>query len=201
MDWFDLFAVQGTLESPPAPQFKGINSSALSILYSPALTIVRDHWKDHSLDYMDLCWQSDIFAFQQSKSVIPFLPRSNCLLISWLQSASAVILEPKKRRPVTASSFSPSIYHEVMGLDAVILVFLIFSFKSAFSLSSFTLIKRVSSTQEVEFLFTFCHWSGIFHISEVVPSILIPACNSSSLAFFMMCSVYKLNKQGDNIQL
>ena len=93
---------------------------------------------------MALCWQSDIFAFEQSRSVIPFLPRSNCLLSSWLQSASAVILEPKKRKAVTASSFSPSIYHEVMGLDAVILVFLIFSFKSAFSLSSFTLIKRLS---------------------------------------------------------
>ena len=143
MDWFDLFAVQGTLESPPAPQFKGINSSALSILYSPALTIVRDHWKDHSLDYMDLCWQSDIFAFQQSRSVIPFLPRSNCLLISWLQSASAVILEPKRRKPVTASSFSPSIYHEVMRLDAVILVFLIFK------VSFFTLL--LHPHQEGEF--------------------------------------------------
>ena len=145
MDWFNLLAVQGTLESPPAPQFKGTNSSALRILYSPALTIIYDHWKDHSLDYMDLCWQSDIFAFQQSRSVTTFLPRSNRLLISWLQSPSAVILEPKKRKLVTASTFPPSIYHEVMGLDAVILVFLIFSFKSAFLLSSFT-FKRLSSS-------------------------------------------------------
>ena len=57
--------------------------------------------------------------------VIAFLPRGNHLLISWLQSPSAVIVEPKKRKSVTTSIFSPSIYHEVMGLDAIILIFLI----------------------------------------------------------------------------
>ena len=56
-----------------------------------------------------------------SRLVIPFLPRSKCLLISWLQSPSAVILESKKI--VTVSIVSPSIYHEMMGLDAMILVF------------------------------------------------------------------------------
>ena len=55
--------------------------------------------------------------------VITFLPRSNHLLISWLQSPSAVILEPKKRKSVTVSIVSPSICYEVMGLDAMILVF------------------------------------------------------------------------------
>ena len=58
-----------------------------------------------------------------SRLVIAFLPRSKHLLISWLQSPSAVILEPKKIKPVTISIVSPSIYHEVMGLDAMILVF------------------------------------------------------------------------------
>ena len=76
-----------------------------------------------------------------SRFFIAILPRSKCLLISWLQSASAVILEPKKRKSVTTSTFSPSICHEVMGLDAMILVFLIFSFKLVLSLSSFSLIK------------------------------------------------------------
>ena len=57
-----------------------------------------------------------------SRFVIAFLPGSNHLLISWLQSLSAVILEPKKRKSVTASTFSPSICHEVMGPDAMILV-------------------------------------------------------------------------------
>ena len=53
-----------------------------------------------------------------SRFVVAFLPRSNCLLISWLQSPSAVILEPKKRKSVTTCTFSPSICHEVMGLVA-----------------------------------------------------------------------------------
>ena len=51
-------------ESSPAPQFKSINSSALSLLYGSALTSVHDYWKDHSLDYMDLCWQSNVSAFE-----------------------------------------------------------------------------------------------------------------------------------------
>ena len=55
LDWLDLLAVQGTLESSPTPQFKSINSSALSFLYSPTLTSIHDYWKNHSLDKMDLC--------------------------------------------------------------------------------------------------------------------------------------------------
>ena len=81
-----------------------------------------------------------------SRFVIAFLPRSNGLLISWLQSPSAVILELRKRKSVTASTFSPSLYHEVVGPDSMILVFLIFSFMPAFSLSLFTLIKRFFSS-------------------------------------------------------
>ena len=67
--------------------------------------------------------------------VIVFLPRSECLLISWLQSLSIVILEPKKVKSDTVSTFSPSICHEVMGPESVILVFLMLSFKPAFSFS------------------------------------------------------------------
>ena len=67
-----------------------------------------------------------------SKFVIYFLPRSDHHLISWVQSPSTEILESKKRRSVTVSMFSPSICHEVMGPDAMILVFLIFSFKQLF---------------------------------------------------------------------
>ena len=70
-----------------------------------------------------------------SRLVIAFLPRSKRLLISWLQSSCAVILEPKKRKSVTVSIVSPSICHEVMGRDAIILVFWTLSFKPAFSLS------------------------------------------------------------------
>ena len=80
-----------------------------------------------------------------SRFVVAFLrllPRSKRLLISWLQSPSAVILKPKKRKSVT-STFSPYFCHAVMGLDVMILFFLIFNFKPALSLSSFTLIKRL----------------------------------------------------------
>ena len=96
-----------------------------------------------------------------SRFVIAFLPRSNHLLISWLQSLSAVILEPKKRKSVTTSTFSPSVCHEVMRADTVIRVFLIFILKLALSLSSFSLIKRLFSSS----LFAI---SGIICISEVV---------------------------------
>ena len=75
-----------------------------------------------SFDYMDLCQQSDVFVFNMlSRFVIVFLPRSKSFLILWLQSLSTVILEPKKVKYVTASTFSPSIFHEVMRLDAIIL--------------------------------------------------------------------------------
>ena len=78
----------------------------------------------------------------QSRLVIAFLPRSKHLLISWLQSPSAVILEPPKIKSTTVSIGFPSICHEVMVLDAMIFVFWMLSFKPAFSLSSFTFIQR-----------------------------------------------------------
>ena len=76
-----------------------------------------------------------LFFNMLSRFVIAFLLRSKCLLISRLQSPSAVILEPKKIKSATLSTVSPSISHEVMGLDAVVLAFRMLSFKPAFSLS------------------------------------------------------------------
>ena len=70
-----------------------------------------------------------------SRLVITFLPRSKRLLISWLQSPSAVILDPKKMKSVTVSIVSPCICHEAIGLDAMILVFCMLSFKIAFPLN------------------------------------------------------------------
>ena len=64
-----------------------------------------------------------LFFNMLSRFVIAFLPKSKCLLISWLQSPSAVILEPKKIKSDTVSTYSPSICHEVMGPDAMVLVF------------------------------------------------------------------------------
>ena len=63
VDWLYLLTVQGTLKSPPTPQLKNINSSALSFLYDPTLTSIHDHWKNHSFDKTDLCWQSSVSAF------------------------------------------------------------------------------------------------------------------------------------------
>ena len=84
-----------------------------------------------------------------SRLVISFLPRSKRLLISWLQSPSAVIFEPPKIKSDTISTVSPSISHEVMGPDAMILVFWMLNFKPTFSLSSFTFIKRLFSSSSL----------------------------------------------------
>ena len=131
-----------------------------------------------------------------SRFVIAFLPRNKRLLISWLQSLSAVILEPKKIKSATVSTFYPSICHKVMGLYARILLFGMLSFKPDFSLSSFILIKRLISSLPSAFRMVS---SAYLSLLIFLPAILIPACASSPV-FLMMCSAYKLNKQGDNIQ-
>ena len=64
MDWLDLLTVQGTLKASPTPHFKIINSSVLSFLHSPTLISIHNHWKNHSLDWIDLCWQSNVSAFE-----------------------------------------------------------------------------------------------------------------------------------------
>ena len=113
--------------SSPAPQFKSINSSALCLHYCPALISIHDYRKDHSIA---LTIQTSVGKVVSSlfntlsRFVIAFLPRSSHLLISWRQSPSTVILELKKRKSVSASTFfSPSNCHEVMGPDAMILIF------------------------------------------------------------------------------
>ena len=84
-----------------------------------------------------------------TRLVRAFLPGSKHLLISWLQSPSTVILETPKMKTVTVSIVSPSICHEVMGTDAMVLVFWMLSFKPAFSLPSFTFIKRLFSSSSL----------------------------------------------------
>ena len=130
--------------------------------------------------------------------VIAFLPRSKCLLSSWLQSPSAVILEHRKIKSVTASIVSLSICHEAMGLDAMILAFWMLGFKPAFSLSSFTFIKRIFHASSLSAIRVVS--SAYLRLLIFLPAILIPACASSSSAFHMMYSAYKLNKYVDNIQ-
>ena len=131
-----------------------------------------------------------------SRFVIAFLPRSKCLLISWLQSTSAMILESKKIK-WHYFHFSPSICHEVMVPDAMILVFLMLSFKTIFSLFSFTCIKRVLSYSS--FFAIRVVSSAYLRLLIFLSAILIPACASSSPTFRVMYTAWKLNKWGDNI--
>ena len=125
MDWLDLLAVQGPLRS-----LLQHHSSKTSILQCSAFFIVqRSHpymttGKTTALTRQTLVGKGMSLLFNMlSRLVIAFLPRSKRLLISWLQSPSAVILEPRKIKSATVSTVSPSICHEVMELDAVILVF------------------------------------------------------------------------------
>ena len=148
---------------------------------------------------MDLCWQIMSLLFNMlSRLVISFLPRSKHLLISWLQSPSAVILEPRKIKSVTVSIVSPSICHEMMGLDAIILVFWMLSFKPTFSLSYFTFISRLFSSSSLSAIRVVS--SAYLRLLIFPLAIFILAGASSSLRFHMMYSPYELNKQGGNIQ-
>ena len=99
-------------------QFKNINFSVLSLLYGPNFTSVHDY-KTIALTIWTFVSKVISLLFNGlSRFVTAFLPRSKHLLIWGLQSPSTVILEPKKRKSVTVSIFSPSMCHEVMGLDA-----------------------------------------------------------------------------------
>ena len=125
MDWFDLLAVQGTLTS-----LLQHHTSKASILQHSAFFMVQlSHpymitGKTISLTRWTFVGKVISLLFNMlSRFVIAFLPRSKCLLISWLQSPSAVILEPKKIKSVTIFIVSPSICHEVTGLDALTLIF------------------------------------------------------------------------------
>ena len=128
-----------------------------------------------------------------SKLVITFLPKSKHLLISWLQSPSAVILEPPKTKSDTVSTVSPFISHEVMKPDAMIFVFWMLSFKPTFLLSSFSFIERLFSSSSLSAIRVVS--SAYLRLLIFLPAILIPACVSSSPAFlpaqrFSWCTLH-----------
>ena len=179
-------------ESSPTPQFKSINSSALSFLYSPTLHAYMTTGKIIALTRWTFVGKVMSLLFNMLSSlIIAFLARSKSLLISWLQWPSTVFLEPPKIKSVTIYIVSPSSCHEVVGPNAMILVFWMLSFKPTFSLSSFTFIR--GSLVPLHFLPQgWCHlltwgywyffWKSWF---QLVPH---PACASSSLAFPMLYS-------------
>ena len=149
MDWLDLLAVQGTLKS-----LLQHHTSKTSILqHSAFFTLLLSHpymTTGKTIALTRRTFVSKVMSLllnMLSGWVITFLPRSKRLFISWLQSPSAVILEPEKIKSATISTVSPTIFHEMMGPDAMILVFLVFwNFKPTFSLSSFIFIKRLFSS-------------------------------------------------------
>ena len=118
-----------------------------------------------------------------SRLVLTFFPRSKHLLISWLQSPSAVILESKKIKPAMVS---PSICHEVIGLDAMILVLWMLSFKPTFSLSSFTFLKMLFSSSSFSAIRVVS--SAYLRLLIFLLAILIPACASQpSVSHDVLC--------------
>ena len=150
MDWVDFLTVQGTLKS-----LLQHHSSEASILqHSVSFIVQLSHSYMTTGKIIALTRQTlvskvtSLLLNMLSRLVMTFLPRSKHLLI-WLQSPSAVILEPRKIKSATGSTVSPTVCHEVMGPDAMIFVFWMLSFKPTFLLSSFTFLKRLFSSSSL----------------------------------------------------
>ena len=161
-DWFPLrltglisLLSKGLSEVFSSTQFRGINSSALSLLYCPAFTTIHNHWGYHSLDYTFVGRVMSLLFNTLSRFVIDFLQEAN---VFWFHGCSYIHHDFRawEEKSVTAFTFCLSVCCEVMGPDAMILVFLIFSFKPALSLSSFALIKRLFSI--INTLIHTCKW-------------------------------------------
>ena len=109
IDFFYLLAVQGAPTSLLQHQNSKASILALCLLNGPALKTICDHWEDHSLDYTDLCRQSDVSAFQHHVLVCHSFPAKKQSSSDFMAAVTiTVILGPQKRKSVTASTFSPS---------------------------------------------------------------------------------------------
>ena len=184
-----LCSPRDSQESSPTPQFKSINSSVLSFLHNPALTSIHDTGKTIALTRRTFVGQvMSLLLNMLSRLVIPFLPRSKRLLISWLQSPSAVILEPSKicltLFPLFPHLF-PMKWWDQMPWSP---------FSECWALSqlflfSFTFIKRLFSSYSLSAIRLVS--SAYLRLLIFLLAILISACVSSSPAFLMMYSAYK----------
>ena len=188
IQWFELLAFQGTLKS-----LLQQHSSKASVLWCSALFMVQlshpymSTGKTIALTRRTFVSKVMSLLFNMLPTLVrAFLPGSKylCRLISWLQSPSAVILEPKKIKSVTVSIVSPSVCHEVVGPDAMIFVLWMLSFKPAFSLSYLTFMKRLFSSSLLSAIRMVS--PAYLRLSLFLEAILIPAFVSSSLAFCMM---------------
>ena len=199
MDWLDLLAVHETLKSllqhhslkAPIPQCSAFLMVQHSHPYMTtgkiiALTIQSFVGKVMALLFNTL-----------SRFLTAFLLRRKCLLISWLQSPYAVILT-RKIKSVTVSTF-PHLF-AIKWWDQILrsLFFECWVLSQLFPLCSFTFIKRLFSSSFLSAIKMVS--SAYLKLLIFLPAILIPACESSSPAFHIIYSAYKLNKQGDNIQ-
>ena len=170
IDWLDLLALQ-VLKS-----LLQHHSLKTSILWCSAFFMVNCHictwyWKNNTFDNTKFVSKvMSLFFNMLSRFVIAFLPSSKHLLISWLQS-------PKRRKSATVSIFSPSIWQEMIELDAMTLVFWMLSFKPAFSLSSSTFKMLFSSSLLSALEWYHLHiWYCYFSLPSWVPLVVHPTC-------------------------
>ena len=193
IDWFDLFSVQGTLKSLLQHHH---SSKASSVLWHSAFFIVQlSHLymtigKTTALTIWTFVSKVMSLLFNMlSRFAIAFLPRSKHLLISWLHSPSAVIFGAQENK-ICHCFHCFSIYLPWSdGTGCHDISFWIFNFKPAFSLSSFTLIKRLYSSSSLSAIrmVSFAY----LRLLVFLPATLIPTYDSSSLALLMMYSAYK----------
>ena len=199
MDWVDLLAVQGTLKS-----LLQHHSSKASIHWHSAFYIFQISHPCMTTGKTIALTRWMFLAKQCLCFLICFLGWSSFSCKKQLSVNFMVAITicsdfgAPEIKPVTVSTVSPSFFHEVMGPDALIFVLQMLSFKPTFSLSSFTFIQRLYSSSSLSAIRVVS--SAYLRLLIFLPAILILACASSSPAFLMMYSAYKLNKQGDNIQ-
>ena len=193
MDSLDLLAVQGTLRS-----LLQHHSTKASILQHSAFFMVQlshDYWKNHSFDCIAKWYLCVLIC---CLGLSKFFPRSKCLLISWLQSRSAVIFGAQENKVCHCFHCLPIYLHEVIGLDAMTFIFWMLSVKPAFSLSSFTFIKRLFSSSLLSALRVVL--SACLRWFIFLWEILIPACALSSLGVHMMHSGYTSCEEIPHVQ-
>ena len=198
MDWLDLFAVQGTLKS-----LLQHHSSKAWILWHSAFFMVQ---LSHLYMTTGKTIALTIWTFASKVMHLLFNVLSSLVMVKSQVSFNFMAavttysdFGAPKLKSVTVSTVSPSICHEVMGSDAINLAFWILNLKPAFLLSFCTIFKRLFSSSLLSVIRVVS--SVYLRLLIFLPGILIPACVSSSPAFCKMYSAYKLNKQGDNIQL